>query len=140
MLKKCVIVDIDGTVAFRDPDIDRSPFDYSLVRTDLPKKEVINVIHSLWESGHKIVFVSAREDICFNDTYRWLTQHCPPFVKLLMRKQGDFRPDDVVKREIYDKSIKFDYDVVAVFDDRNSVVDMWRTLGLTCFQVAEGDF
>ena len=27
-----------------------------------------------------------------------------------------------------------------VLDDRNSVVAMWRSLGLTCLQVAEGDF
>jgi hypothetical protein len=31
-------------------------------------------------------------------------------------------------------------DVFLVVDDRNKVVDMWRTLGLTVFQVAEGDF
>ena len=31
-------------------------------------------------------------------------------------------------------------DVFAVFDDRNQVVDMWRSNGLTCFQVAKGDF
>lgn len=140
MLKKCIIVDIDGTVALRNPTFDRSPFDYSLVRTDLPNQEVVDIIRSLWESGYKIVFVSGRSDECFNDTFKWLTHFCPPFVKLLMRKKGDDRPDYVVKREIYDKHIKFDYDVVAVFDDRNSVVEMWRQLGLTCFQVAEGDF
>lgn len=140
MLKNAIIVDIDGTVALRDPNVGRDPYDYTLVHTDLPNKEVINVISSLWQSGHKIIFVSAREDACFNQTYRWLVEHCPPFVKLLMRKAGDFRPDEIVKREIYDKHIKFDYDVVGVFDDRNKVVKMWRELGLTCFQVAEGDF
>ena len=31
-------------------------------------------------------------------------------------------------------------DVFAVFDDRQQVVDMWRQNGLTCFQVADGDF
>jgi hypothetical protein len=30
--------------------------------------------------------------------------------------------------------------VVAVFDDRDQVVRMWRSLGLTVFQVAEGNF
>ena len=30
--------------------------------------------------------------------------------------------------------------VVGVFDDRQQVVRMWRALGLTVFQVAEGDF
>ncbi|WP_457852111.1 phosphatase domain-containing protein [Mycolicibacterium conceptionense] len=32
------------------------------------------------------------------------------------------------------------YTVAGIFDDRNRVVDMWRRLGLACFQVAEGDF
>jgi len=27
-----------------------------------------------------------------------------------------------------------------VFDDRQQVVDMWRQNGLTCFQVADGNF
>jgi hypothetical protein len=30
--------------------------------------------------------------------------------------------------------------VVLCLDDRNSVVKLWRDLGLTCLQVAEGDF
>ena len=30
--------------------------------------------------------------------------------------------------------------VAMVFDDRQQVVDMWRQNGLTCFQVADGDF
>lgn len=29
---------------------------------------------------------------------------------------------------------------LGVFDDRRQVVRMWRELGLTVFQVAEGDF
>ena len=140
MHKKAIIVDIDGTVAFRDPVFGRDPYDYSLVRTDMPNEPVIAILQGLWEAGFKLVFVSARDDSCFNDTYRWLVEYCPPFVKLLMRKTGDKRPDDEVKREIYDKHIKFDYDVVAVFDDRNKVVKMWRELGLTCLQVAEGNF
>jgi hypothetical protein len=31
-------------------------------------------------------------------------------------------------------------DVFCVVDDRQKVVDMWRENGLTCFQVAPGDF
>jgi len=31
-------------------------------------------------------------------------------------------------------------DVVAVFDDRDKVVNMWREIGLTCMQVAPGNF
>jgi len=32
------------------------------------------------------------------------------------------------------------YDPTIVFEDRKSVVDMWRAKGLFVFQVAEGNF
>jgi hypothetical protein len=56
-----------------------------------------------------------------------------------MRKDGDFRADNVVKQEILDAHIDKDR-VLFVLDDRQQVVDMWRRNGLTCFQVAEGNF
>lgn len=31
-------------------------------------------------------------------------------------------------------------EILCVLDDRNKVVKMWRELGLTCLQMAEGDF
>jgi hypothetical protein len=55
-----------------------------------------------------------------------------------MRPAGDFTPDEELKRRWiseYDLS-----QVLCIFDDRQKVVDMWRELGLTCFQVAPGDF
>ena len=57
-----------------------------------------------------------------------------------MRDTGDGRPDNVVKLEIFDREVRERYNVVGVFDDRNKVVSMWRSLGLTVFQVADGDF
>jgi hypothetical protein len=30
--------------------------------------------------------------------------------------------------------------LVAAFDDRDRVVQMWRAAGVTCFQVAPGEF
>jgi len=46
----------------------------------------------------------------------------------------------VVKAEIFDREIRGNWNVEGVFDDRKSVVQFWRSLGLTCFQVADGDF
>jgi len=62
---------------------------------------------------------------------------------LLMRPDGDYRPDAELKSELFDKLVDihgFDTKDTIIFDDRQSVVDMWRARGLTCFQVAEGDF
>lgn len=136
-MQTAVIVDIDGTVAHRT---NRDPFDYTKVLHDAPDKEVIEVVTALWRAGHKIIYVSARDDSCFNDTYRWLSMNCCPFVKLYMRVTGDTRRDSDVKKEIYETHIKPNYDVLCVLDDRNQVVDMWRELGLKTLQVGYGDF
>jgi len=50
------------------------------------------------------------------------------------------RKDVIIKQEIYEEHIKDKYDVLFVMDDRNQVVEFWRSIGLTCFQVAEGNF
>jgi hypothetical protein len=136
-MKSVIIVDIDGTVATRT---NRDPFDYSKVLDDAPKPDVIEVVTALWRAGHSIIFVTARDDSCFDDTYRWLTLNCPPFIKLYMRKTGDTRNDGVIKREIYEQFIKPEYNVLCTIDDRQRVVDMWRSIGLTCLQVDYGNF
>jgi uncharacterized HAD superfamily protein len=136
-MKSVIIVDIDGTVATRT---NRDPFDYSKVLDDAPKSDVIEVVTALWRAGHRVIFVTARDDSCFDDTYRWLTLNCPPFIKLYMRKTGDTRNDGVIKREIYEQFIKPEYNVLCTIDDRQRVVDMWRSIGLTCLQVDYGNF
>ena len=57
-----------------------------------------------------------------------------------MRADGDFRKDSEVKTEIYQRNIEQRWDVEFVLDDRNQTVRAWRTLGLKCLQVSEGDF
>lgn len=52
----------------------------------------------------------------------------------------DFRPDWVVKEEIYHNDIEPHFNVHFALDDRDQVVKMWRRLGLTCLQVADGNF
>ena len=136
-MNKVILVDIDGTVAHRT---DRDPFEYDKVLEDRPDNETIEVITVLWRAGYKIIFISARDDSCFDDSYEWLRLHCPPFIKLYMRKTGDLRKDAIIKEEIYREHIEPFYDVFCVFDDRNQVVDMWREIGLKCFQPEPGDF
>ena len=54
-------------------------------------------------------------------------------------KDRHFMPDDILKKDMLDKYVDID-DVFLVVDDRNKVVKMWRSLGLTVFQVADGNF
>ena len=50
-----------------------------------------------------------------------------------------FTPDWVLKKNMLDKNLDIN-DVFLVVDDRDRVVKLWRSLGLTTFQVAEGNF
>ncbi|MEV4131436.1 AAA family ATPase [Dactylosporangium sp. NPDC049742] len=135
---RVVLVDIDGTVALI---ADRSPYDISRVRTDLPNAPVIAAVRAMHAAGHEIVYCSGRTDDCRDDTAAWLDEHVGvPYAGLFMRVTGDQRRDSIVKQEIFDKEIRSRYHVVGVFDDRQQVVRMWRALGLTVFQVAEGNF
>lgn len=131
----CVIVDIDGTVALMNG---RGPFDWHSVHTDLPNESVCHLIRGLQD---KVIFVSGRDSVCRTATERWLfDRDLIGDCDLFMRPEGDQRDDRVIKEEIYRREIEGKYNVRYVIDDRDKVVRLWRSLGLTCLQVAEGDF
>lgn len=137
-LPNAIIVDIDGTIALNPGH--RSPYDYDKVGLDVPNDVVLNAIFALnFVHRYEILYVSGREDRCRADTERWLDLNAPDG-KLFMRETGDRRSDATVKRELFDRHIRNEYNVIAVFDDRNRVVRMWRAMGLPVFQVNEGNF
>ena len=54
---------------------------------------------------------------------------------------GDYTADDVLKRQWLDGMLAEDRDrLYCAFDDRDRVVKMWRNAGVTCLQVAAGEF
>lgn len=140
---KTWICDIDGTLALKG---ERGPFDWHRVGEDTPNEPVIRLVAALSAAGEHIVYVSGRMEQCRQATEDWLHGHlCDPTFclckPLFMRADGDYRPDTVVKREIYEKFIAGEHDVAGVVDDRASVVRMWRgELGLTVLDVAGNDF
>lgn len=148
-LRKAIVVDIDGTVALRG---EREWWDYDRVDEDAPNEPVIDVVKLLYrsllttEGGVKVFVMSGRDDTCYHATLDWLAEHHVPCHALLMRDptlvddKGNKLADSDVKEALYREHIENDYEVVAVFDDRDSVVKRWRELGLLCLQVAEGDF
>jgi predicted kinase len=137
-LPEAIIVDIDGTVALMNG---RDPYDMTRVAEDRPNPAVITAVRAMHATGHHIVFCSGRTEEARVATERWLAQHVAvPYQALLMRPNGDSRKDSIVKAEIFERDIRPRWSVTGVFDDRAQVVRMWRSLGLTVFQVAEGNF
>ena len=136
-LPPAYIFDIDGTLAHMNG---RSPYDYTKVGEDIVNEPIRNLLLDLcvWND---VIIMSGREDSCEKETREWLKKHDIPFLSLHMRKTGDTRKDTIVKKEMYNEHIRDTYNVLGVFDDRNSVVDMWRLeLGLPCMQVWYGNF
>lgn len=141
--RQAVIVDVDGTIALmgKNQPGRRGPFDWNRVGEDDPNEPIIQLIKRLRGPHVYVLWVSGRDSVCRQDTQLWLNQHCGACGEpLFMRREGDRRPDTEVKYELYHDYIEQDYNVVWVLDDRNSVVRMWRDLGLTVLQVADGDF
>ena len=149
-MSECVIVDIDGTLAdcnHRRRFINKRPkdwdkfFDPNLLAKDPLIQPVAKLVNIL-STSHTIIYVTARPDKLREATIDWLSEHelwIHPF-ELYMRRDGDRRPDVVVKKEILYELKKDGWDPWLCLDDRNAVVAMWRREGVTCLQVADGDF
>ena len=84
--------------------------------------------------------MTGRDGIALDKTKKWLDDVGVVYDNIFIRAVNDSRKDSVIKREIYEKEIKGKYNIIAIFDDRNQVVEMWRSLGLTVLQCNYGDF
>ena len=137
-LPDALIVDIDGTIAIMNG---RSPYDESKADTDVINKPIVDIVKQYHSIGHKIILCSGRDSgRGLEATKKWLAVNSIPHDALYLRASGDTRKDSIVKNEIYNRYIKGKYNISFVLDDRQQVVDEWRNLGLTCLQVAPGDF
>lgn len=143
--KKIVVCDIDGTVAdlshrleyARGEKKDWKKF-FSLLSEDAPRKDIYNSAKDLSvETEALFVFVSARPEDYRAETEAWLSKYEMDYDNLIMRRKGDKRQDTDVKSDIYNRYLR-QYDIVRVFDDRPSVIRMWREKGLEVEDVGNG--
>lgn len=138
-----VIFDLDGTLT--DPThrlhyIQQTPKDwdafFDACDGDLPKKHTMGVLLALASAGHNVSIWSGRVDRVRDKTESYLKSFMiNPLFLTRMRPEGDFMPDKELKRMWLLESISQGLKPDLVFDDRQSVVDMWRAEGIPCFQV-----
>jgi len=132
-------------------------FDGKNIKLDEPNYPVISMAQMYYEKGFNIVIFSGRNDRSYKETQQWLEKYEVPYHTLVLRPdkfQDDsypiaegnpatpemrHMPDEVLKKAMTEEFVDIN-DVFMCVDDRQKVVDMWRSLGLTCFQVAPGDF
>lgn len=139
------ICDIDGTLT--DHTGIRGHYEYGSVSLDRPIYSVIEVIEILAEFLQP-VFVSGRRDSesCRSDTRAWINKYTDiKAYPLLMRPEKlsngkpDYRPDYIVKEELYRTCIEPYYDIRFAIDDRLQVCRMWYSIGIPVFRVGDPD-
>ena len=145
---RAVICDIDNTIAdgshrqhyLQGPKKDWKNF-FAEMHNDGLKKDVAEIVDNYYFClGHSIIMCSGRPDEYRAVTTDWLSRHNVVHTKLLMRRRGDYRPDNLVKQIIWEHEIRPYYNVKFVLDDRDQVVKMFREQGLTVLQVEYGNF
>jgi len=144
-MNKAIICDLDGTLCLYDRSSGKHyDRDYE---NDTPNTAVLDILQRVDVNNFngegeftRIIFVSGRKEDYRGVTRKWLDDLGFNIYPLFMRPLNDNRKDVIVKQEIYEREIKGQYKVLWVLDDRNQVVELWRSLGLACLQVAEGNF
>jgi len=138
---RALIVDLDGTLAIFEGV--RNGLDFSDVTKDKLNevvKEVL-IMYKKYDRKRKIIVISGRPNTknVYQQSFFWLKKNKIPFDKLfLVDREG--LPDAENKNFFYQTKIKDKYQIDFVLEDRNSVVKMWREIGLVCFQVAETNY
>lgn len=141
-----VAFDLDGTLCniehrlwrIKDGNKDWPGFFRDCIN-DVPVKTLIGLPWMFRMHGWRVEVWSGRSDIVRKETETWLRKHRVWFDDLRMRKDGDYRADDIVKGEWLD-ALPENARPSLVFDDRKRVVDMWRSRGIKCCQVEPGEF
>lgn len=139
-LQKAIILDLDGTVAFHP--YGRDPFDHSQIPLDIPNKILISEINALKKSsGYHILIVTGRSEVSRDESENWLSSAELNYDKLFMRPADEkFEHDYIIKKKIYEDEIKDKYFITCVYEDREQLVEMWRSLNLITYQIDFGRF
>lgn len=159
-MKPLYIFDLDGTLAliehrrhFVERESGKQDWKgfFAACVNDQPNAPVVQTLENLRRLCDVWIW-SGRSEEVREATVEWIA-HNTSFISwtfdpifgeknaLKMRTEGDYTPDEVLKRGWLKSLSPHDRQrLVAVFDDRDKVVQMWRDEGVACFQVAQGAF
>ena len=134
---KCIVIDMDSTVCFNTSK--RPWFGEGAAEgmiNDVPNTGVCDVIRQLQEE-YLIVVATGRDTSQEEVTKQWLAKQGINVDEYFFRTNGDYRKGVEVKKEEI-TAILEKYDIVAVFEDCEPIVQMYRDMGLTVLQPNKG--
>lgn len=134
---KCIVIDMDSTVCF---NMSKRPW-YGEgaaegMVDDVPNTGVCDIIRQLQEQ-YLIVVATGRDTSQEEVTKQWLARQGINVDEYFFRTNGDYRKGVEIKKEEI-TAILEKYDIVAIFEDCEPVVQMYRDMGLTVLQPNKG--
>lgn len=134
---KCIVIDMDSTVCFnmsKRPWFGEGAAEGMI--NDVPNTGVCDVIRQLQEE-YLIVVATGRDTSQEEVTKQWLAKQGINVDEYFFRTNGDYRKGVEIKKEEI-TAILEKYDIVAIFEDCEPIVQMYRDMGLTVLQPNSG--
>ena len=146
MNEQIIIFDIDGVLAepgkrlihIKNEKKDWDKF-YEDCDSDKPIGAGCSVAYSCVKELNAIKFLTGRPEKCRESTLGWLHEYISQDIKsedLIMRENWNYVPDVGFKRKVGEK-IGFE-NIICVFEDKETVINMWVENGVDCFRVRHG--
>lgn len=147
------LFDLDGTLALNDHRqhlLECSPRKWDewseACVLDMPNRPLLWLLEIVSNTvGQHAYIITGRDENQRAVTRDWLCKYAHPavakYVPLIMRPDGNHTEDTKLKAQWFEvmRQLHLDQEFVAI-EDRSRMVRMWRSLGVQCWQVAEGNF
>lgn len=143
---KCVIFDIDGTLANCDHRIHHISSKnknwilfYNECSDDILIEQVSYLIDK-FKIDFKIILLTGRPESNLELTLDWLSKNNIYFDELIMRKNNEFKKSAEYKKENILTLINEGYEIFCAFEDRLDCVEMYKSIGIFVFNVANQEY
>lgn len=150
-MKNIVIFDLDDTLSNTShrqhhltgkPDWDAF---FAASKDDSPREDAIELFNFYLNKNDIVLIFTGRDESTKEYTMQWLFKHTDlkPDTEnftIMMRPKGSFVKDTDMKLNWLNALGDARHNIKVIYEDRTSVVNMWREQGLTCYQVAQNDF
>lgn len=145
-----IVVDLDGTICDCKHRVDMAKdgrWDdfHAACSGDAPFPEIVSLVATLAATGHRLFYLSGRDERQRLATIDWFTANNVPQPDVMrLRPIGDYRKDGDLKTDhlinFFGSQEEAQARILFALDDRDQSVEALRNFGLIVLQVREGDY